>query len=596
MPFGASSQALVGAPMKLVPGIDPGSSNKFQSDQGEAKYLPKEKFGQLSNPEGFMDPRSGVEKHSSEVIMGRLDSIDPSSVGLLSAEDGGFGTKMWSGSDRAFVERLIPRLPAQTLSPAMQDLSRRILLSEALVPEGEPFAASLLGLRAERLSASGQTSLVRNLLSIAPKLPEDLILAKTEVNMMLLSGNHSGACKNVEVLLAKSNDPFWLKVLAFCKALEGQSAAAQLAVSLLREQGDIGDDIFFNLVKKLIGQSSPPLTSLIDPSPLHLAMLRVARLKIPSDSVPGAQPAILRSIAMSPNASIETRLVAAERAEAAGALSPESLATIYESVELSKEDYSNWEARFVKESGPKINALLYQVASKESDTEARAQILISALVRSRISGGFNSTARVMHRICKSITPMAQMAWAAPDITRALLAANDVSGARLWFDVIFQGASAKEDNSAMAMLEIWPLVQLMDHERTLGWNSDALIGWWQVEKGRANKDAYGRATLLFTLMDAIGYEVPDVLWQELMGASLTVTGYLPSVQLWKSLERASQGGRVGETVLLSLLALGDVGPSGTNPVVLHSLITSLRSVGLGSDARRLALEAALAIGL
>ena len=189
-----------------------------------------------------------------------------------------------------------------------------------------------------------------------------------------------------------------------------------------------------------------------------------------------------------------------------------------------------------------------------------------------------------------------MAWAAPDITRALLAANDVSGARLWFDVIFQGASAKEDNSAMAMLEIWPLVQLMDHERTLGWNSDALIGWWQVEKGRANKDAYGRATLLFTLMDAIGYEVPDVLWQELMGASLTVTGYLPSVQLWKSLERASQGGRVGETVLLSLLALGDVGPSGTNPVVLHSLITSLRSVGLGSDARRLALEAALAIGL
>ena len=60
--------------------------------------------------------------------------------------------------------------------------------------------------------------------------------------------------------------------------------------------------------------------------------------------------------------------------------------------------------------------------------------------------------------------------------------------------------------------------------------------------------------------------------------------------------SSSEGRVGETVLLSLLALGEVGPPGANPVTLHGVMRALRRIGLTAPARRIALEAALARGL
>ena len=72
--------------------------------------------------------------------------------------------------------------------------------------------------------------------------------------------------------------------------------------------------------------------------------------------------------------------------------------------------------------------------------------------------------------------------------------------------------------------------------------------------------------------------------------------MPSTVLWHGLERAAAAGRIGETVLLSLLALGEVGPPGANPVTLHGVMRALRRIGLGAAARRIALEAALARGL
>jgi hypothetical protein len=55
-------------------------------------------------------------------------------------------------------------------------------------------------------------------------------------------------------------------------------------------------------------------------------------------------------------------------------------------------------------------------------------------------------------------------------------------------------------------------------------------------------------------------------------------------------------KLAETVLLSLLMLGDSGPTRINPIALRQVVVSLRLIGLDSDARALALEAAIAAGL
>jgi hypothetical protein len=63
--------------------------------------------------------------------------------------------------------------------------------------------------------------------------------------------------------------------------------------------------------------------------------------------------------------------------------------------------------------------------------------------------------------------------------------------------------------------------------------------------------------------------------------------------WRALAAAAPAHRVGETVLASLLVAG----SGRgDPLALNAAIGGLERVGLASDARRLAVEAALAAGL
>ncbi|MDA1133058.1 MAG: antifreeze protein, partial [Proteobacteria bacterium] len=64
----------------------------------------------------------------------------------------------------------------------------------------------------------------------------------------------------------------------------------------------------------------------------------------------------------------------------------------------------------------------------------------------------------------------------------------------------------------------------------------------------------------------------------------------------ALRNAADAGRLGETVLLALLALGDAGSEGAGPATLRLVIDALRRVGFAAEARAIALEAALAQGL
>ncbi len=72
--------------------------------------------------------------------------------------------------------------------------------------------------------------------------------------------------------------------------------------------------------------------------------------------------------------------------------------------------------------------------------------------------------------------------------------------------------------------------------------------------------------------------------------------MPRPALWFRLEEAARGARKGETVLLSLLALGDGGPAQADPIVLRRVLRALGAVGLEASARALAVEAAVAAGL
>ena len=574
----------VGPPVKLTP--------------GEAEKAVDEPAQSILAAEGEGET-SAAEADESAVQITTLGAVDPSSIGLLDESEGGFGIDMWLGTERALVERLLPRMPVGTLSRPMQDLARRLLLSAARVPAGEAIAPSLLGLRVERLSAGGDTMAVNELLRLAPARLQDRAFARARIDGQLLAGNHTEACAAYKALVGEDPDNlYWLKGLTFCKALNGDHAAVRFAVDLLHEIGQDEDTAFLSLIASLSGDAEAQVASLVDPLPLHLAMLQVARLPVPANAVPGAPPAILRAIAKAPNAALEVRLAAAERAEAAGALTAEALAEIYKGVLFTPSEISAALSLAREEPGPRANALLYQAGQIQRIPVLRAQALQLAWQLGHEQGRFGTAARVNREATLDIEPAPDLAWFAADAVRALLAAGEAEAAFRWFRFAQRLAMPSEPEAAMAVLEVWPLMFLAKPSLGKGWNPEITLLWWAAlgEMAVPDEARHARAALVFTLLEAFDLELPDAAWSSLLDSSLTETAYVPSTPLWRNLGAASRGGRTGETVLLSLLVLGEGGPTGAHPRILAEVIGALRAVGLEQEARGLALEAALAMPL
>ena len=126
----------------------------------------------------------------------------------------------------------------------------------------------------------------------------------------------------------------------------------------------------------------------------------------------------------------------------------------------------------------------------------------------------------------------------------------------------------------------------------------LVAWADAQSDTAAPDLARRRLLLRAVFQGLG--VSDSLaWTELIGADTPAEAELrsaPDAAVLYALSEASQFGRLGETVLLALVALGEAGPAGGDPLVLQEVLAALVRAGLEDEARRLAIEAALAGGV
>lgn len=528
----------------------------------------------------------------TNVQVDRLQSIDPDAAGVLDEKQGGLGIGMWRGTSRAVVEALLPQLPVNAASPVMRNLMRRLLLSNAAAPEGSPGSASLMALRVGRLVAMGDLAGVNDLLNAAPARTQNEALMQMEADSRFLSSDNARACALASARIADKPTPYWQKAFVFCQALAGQHAQAALGVSLLRELGE-KDPAFFSLMDAVATGAKPSITSMPNPAPLHLAMARVAKAQLPADILSSENPGILRTVAISPNATVELRLEAAERAEAAGALPIDDLRQLYTSFPFSAEDLANPLSKAEAEAGPLARALLYRTALVQTVPTAQAEAAALALELGREGGRYVSTVRAFMPVLKRLPATAELAWFASEAIRAFIASGEAGAARAWFDVLRSEARADE-RAAADLARTMALAQLAGAAEGLGWGDDSLNAWWEAE--RKEDGAKERAARLYTLLAAVGETVPSSLWEPLLIGPQRGTVVMPLAAPWYRLADAADEGRRGEAVALSLLALGDGGPGQADPIVLARVIGALQGVGLADEARALAVEAALTGGL
>ncbi len=514
-----------------------------------------------------------------------LDKVDPSSLGTLGVEDGGFATDMWRGSERELVQTLLPRLPVATPSRTARELMRRLLLTAAEAPPGDGTGPSLLALRAEKLAEAGFLAEVNELILLAPYEHRDAMLARVQLEALLLGGDHSSACRIAGRMARLVDDSFWLKASGFCFALREDRNQVELIEQLLRD-GDEDDPAYFQLLGVVAKTQAAKTQTLPRPQPLHLAMLRVSGQAVPDDAAMNATPSVLRHIMAAANVSDRLRLDAAVRAERVGALPTVELRRLLETFPFDAETRADPDKLIQQTGGARAEAMLYQLLRDEPDEIRIARTLERAWLYGREQRHTLSYYRVFIPFLGRLEAKPGLSFLAPGAARAYLATGDVGRARGWFDLL---RGLRDQESQLEARRLAPLLMIAGALDAGIDESGRLTEWWWGEAANGGAERYRRAAFLFALADAIGIETPEAIWRELIVSPHHANRLEVLVPLRRRLGLAAREGRLGETVLLALVALGGSDIDRLGAASLAEVAGALRAVGLTADARALCLE-------
>ena len=517
-----------------------------------------------------------------EVKVDDLKAPNAESVGTLDQAHGGLPPTLWAGTKAMVVRKLVPMLPGTPSSLAARNLQRRLLLTAATAPEGAVAGdrPSLVDLRAERLAAMGDNDGVVQLSAMAPQVVEGSVMRRVKLDAQLLTGRTDAACAEFP------KDGSQPRLAVLCNYLAGRTLEGNLGLDLLRERKEV-DAGFVAAAEVLAGLPPIPADKIVvdDITPLHVAAFGAAKLPLPANGVAKASAPVAKAVAMSFATPFDTRLAAGERAEAAGVLSAEQLRKLYLEATFAPDELA---APLVKaeEAGLHGRALLFRAATDQPDPLIRAHFVAKALELGAVKGQLAGAARVFSPLLAQLQPDPALITVAPTFARAAIALGQADHAK-WLEL------ARTDPAAGgALVRLWPLSAVMAAEPGQAVDLQALSAWRDSLNGLPPELAARRSAVVLGTLAALGAKLPDVFWLDAL--SLPAQGPRPA--LFALVQSAALDARMGTTVLAALAMLGEQPLDSVDPISLTEAISALTVVGLGQDARKLAVEAMLANGI
>ncbi len=569
-------------PRTILPGSQP-------SPQQAPVPAPQQTAPGPSNLGTTRTPQPPKPVGSDSVTVKSLGAPDMSSIGALYSDSGGLGVEMWQGSDRATAEALLQALPGATRSTSLRQLERKLLLSAAQAPgnmmtgAGQS-ASDLLNIRLAKLSQMGDSAGVVTLAKAAGPAAGGAGVDRAAADAALLAGDNKAACEKVSSHIG--DDLYWLKLQLYCQAVAGETAAASVTLSLLRDQG-VDDQTYLAIAAVLTGEQRGKLEKLGALDPVSFAMLKAAKRPIPPEVATSAGPAVLAAIATADGTPSDQRLAAAEAAEAYGALPTAKLIELY-AAETFTEAEKTSPTTVTGKKNARAAALLYQLGVNQSSPSLRAEYLKRGLELGRERGLFATAARANLAPLKALEPSSELAGQSGPLIRGLLAAGDIEGARKWAGAL--GGWRSDKAAAETLTQVWPLLLLAG---TVDYEDRAFEAWLASQDGKLRGR---RGTLVLGLAQGLGVQVPPARWNALLGQDAAVDETVAGPSALLRLTPAADAKRKAETVALALIALGPEGNAKASPAALGPAVSGLNKLGLTPDARAVALDAALTRGL
>ena len=99
-----------------------------------------------------------------------LKEIDANTIGTMTKDEGGLSYDMWTGSKRNIIQDYLKNIPINKQSDLAIELFKKILLSNADVPESDNDSADFLLIRINKLIELGDFENAKSLIDLIPNL------------------------------------------------------------------------------------------------------------------------------------------------------------------------------------------------------------------------------------------------------------------------------------------------------------------------------------------------------------------------------------------------------------------------------------------
>jgi hypothetical protein len=589
----------LGSPRSILPqpylpkgSVDVPPAPDGEAGDGMAVEMPGQQADDAFSSDTAVDADPQVYSDGTPITEGELDMIDPSGTAVLGPGEG-FPRDFWAGRDRAYVLAALQHLATPSTSAALNDAARKIALSGMNLPapssEGEvdEFVGARLGL----LAAYGDHEGYQALLNRLPGDRDWSGISRHVANGYLLAGRIEDTCTLAGEERSDDSDPYWLRIAAFCRAVRADRMGVDFQLGILEEAAAV-KPTFYALLDQILIEAeqqaggvmtaAPSLSAPLQVDVLEATMARLAKVTVPELSLEDVNPLAVDAMLSLPGVSQQAKISLMGEALKHGWVSGNRFAAFVQTLEISAEEGMAAFETAETDDRFELDIVFAAIAATSADADQRAAAARTLWQRSLARGTAQGIAAGLPQLMDRPFDL---------VIRAALLSGNTEMAANTFTSIRSNVAGANPAADQALMASWPLLTARGIVSAPEVTPERLEAWWALQADK--EERFAHAGLLYAVLEALGHEVPDPLWEALDAGPVRLEGAQVAIGPWRSfLRSARDDDKAGALVAaFRLMERGDI------PATLAgSLVGTMRDLGFRVEASQLAAEILVLQGL